>query len=525
MGSYQASRIQTELQLKNRKLGFSAAYLAVQYLASHVQAHPDEITDQTRDALLAVGETPKFATKKQALFLYRLTFETLVEMAVSPSSLCSRTIIRELQSQALVNTGPRHRAVSEALGRLPIQFGPQPLPQVENQIKTISYPEIIQAAGMDPQQCHWKGRSLITTSASGRVLTLKFANDLDNLTTLGEEVFWMDHLHHHPPCPDTRCQLPRPVQVEGHLFFQVTHLPEDGPLPRETRHPAVAFVAHPDYYAYPNEPEMAHRSRLLEEILVRNARLLGRLAGKGIIHTALIPLFHNRVQQNRRQDQGQYRWELAGRLDQWLNSCRYPNFALSGLRDFEHMDCLPDQKGLHHAIGEHLLSFILVMGSCFRARQPELKGKDDQGNPVDSRSLFEPDRFQDWIRKVIAAYCQGMNGQVAQALDQLPYQALTQILIEKMGMDTDMEETLRIRDQEEMSPEEFHAFLRARGIEDSTVYTQGEDDIQLVTGPHLGGFNQPVSVPELIEFLFAVSGICLADRYLLELDQAQRIAG
>jgi len=34
---------------------------------------------------------------------------------------------------------------------------------------------------------------------------------------------------------------------------------------------------------------------------------------KGIAHTALIPLFHNRVQQRRRNDHGAYLWEHAGR--------------------------------------------------------------------------------------------------------------------------------------------------------------------------------------------------------------------
>ena len=43
-----------------------------------------------------------------------------------------------------------------------------------------------------------------------------------------------------------------------------------------------------------------------------------------------IPLFHNRTQRLRRDDQGRYQWFRAGRLDQWLDSCAFPNLGLSG---------------------------------------------------------------------------------------------------------------------------------------------------------------------------------------------------
>ena len=57
----------------------------------------------------------------------------------------------------------------------------------------------------------------------------------------------------------------------------------------------------------------------------------------GIVHTAPIPLFHNRAQAWRREDRGIYEWPRGGRLDRWLSSSRHPNIAASGLRDFEHL--------------------------------------------------------------------------------------------------------------------------------------------------------------------------------------------
>ena len=87
-------------------------------------------------------------------------------------------------------------------------------------------------------------------------------------------------------------------------------------------------------------------------------------------------------------------------------------------------------------------------------------------------------------------------------------------LIEKMGRDEHMEERFRIQDQEQLDPAAFNRFLQDRGVETPEQYTKGEDEIVLNTGPHLGGFNQAISVPGLIEFLFCVSGLIVSERYL-----------
>ncbi len=515
MGHYRKSRIHTEKQLSSQTLGFSAAFLAIQYLTSHIQSHPEDITEETLEALLATTETPGFEKRKQALFLYRSAFEALVEMAVAaPCPVPSRTIIGKLQDKVFSSSGHKTRAASQALGLLPIEFTPT-RPDKGNQARLpIDLDTLLQAAGAPMTKMDWKGRSLVVSLETGEKLTLKFATRRADIPDLLEELFWMESLDHTPPCRQVRFCLPRPIRIRSHALFTLPGLPLKQGIDRDA--PAVAFVCPRDYYAYPNQETPATKGEEVLEIFRRNARLLGALTGKGIIHTALIPLFHNRVQQHRREDQGRYEWELGGRLDQWLDSCRYPNFAGSGLRDFEHMVCLENQKGLHHYIGEHLLSFILVMGSYFRARNPRLKGKDAQGRPADARVLFDETLFTAMIHQVVRSYCRGMNQQVPRAVDALPYQELTRALILRMGRDEHMEETLRVRDQQEMSQAEFHAFLKERGVSCPETYEKDREDILLSTGPHLGGFNQPISVPELIDFLFCVSALCLSDRYLKE---------
>ncbi len=100
-----------------------------------------------------------------------------------------------------------------------------------------------------------------------------------------------------------------------------------------------------------NVPENCPLLKIFLEIMGRNARHMGTLMALGLTHTAPIPLFHNRVQQGRRRDAGTYQWHRMGRLDQWLASCRHPNFGLSGLRDFEHIE--PHQRQGHGPVPRH----------------------------------------------------------------------------------------------------------------------------------------------------------------------------
>jgi hypothetical protein len=46
--------------------------------------------------------------------------------------------------------------------------------------------------------------------------------------------------------------------------------------------------------------------------------------------------------------------------------------------------------------------------------------------------------------------------------------------------------------------------------------TKDAADIPLTTGPHLGGFNQQISLPELIEFVAAASAAVISARFAVE---------
>ena len=181
--------------------------------------------------------------------------------------------------------------------------------------------------------------------------------------------------------------------------------------------------------------------------------MLGRLSGLGIIHSAPIPLFHNRVQAGRRRDLGLYEWFRAGRLDRWLESCAYPNMGATGLRDFEHLEVFKGSNmKLYRSIGNHFLSLFLVTGSFFRNKKRDRVGLDHNGNPVDVRYLFEG-----------------------------------KVLKERWMNDEDI---LRL--------------------------TKGKSDITLLTGPHLGGFNRPISLPEMIECISTMSALCMVGKFWKE---------
>jgi hypothetical protein len=243
---------------------------------------------------------------------------------------------------------------------------------------------------------------------------------------------------------------------------------------------------------------------------------MGRLMALGIAHTAPIPLFHNRAQRHRREDGGRYRWTHRGRLDRWLASCRHPNFGVSGLRDFEHFTSVAGRPvARYEIIGSHLISLLLVAGSYFRQKAPDRVGCDPSGRPVDARELFDRGLLQSIVAGVWEAYYEGFAGRSpAENRSPIP-PSLVDRMIEEMGVDRHMEEILRVVDQEAMSHAMFRSFLQSRGMTatEARLVPKGGADIPLMTGPHLGGFNQPISLPELIDFAAAGAAYCVAGRF------------
>jgi hypothetical protein len=319
---------------------------------------------------------------------------------------------------------------------------------------------------------------------------------------------------------DSHFKIPTALRIGGAPIFRVTGLPfRPGRLHPEQL--AVAFIADKDYFAYPNAPralpEAVHQN--FKATLLLNARLLGGLAAMGIIHAAPLPLFHNRVQADRRDDRGRYDWFRGGRLDRWLASCRYPNFGPTGLRDFEHFTALKELKGsnrrLFGYIGAHLLSLVLVSASYFRNRDPEKIGFDRAGEPVDVRHLFDPLLLKEMLCGIFTTYYEGFTGRGFGEALPFDADALAARMIEEMGVDRYMHEILRAADQEAMSEAAFRRFLRRWGHtpDQARRMQRGCRDIVVPSGPHLGEFNGAISIPEIITAVGTMAALCMLGRF------------
>jgi len=504
-----SGRIDTENQLAQGCRDFSAAYMAVKYLASHIQDHPKTITPRTIDVLAGILELRRFHRQKQVLFLYAEAADAMVLMAGHTQNPVAAPIIPRLLGILGNARGKCLRALSQSMGNLPMPFSAplcQQFPDTVDDPLEISLDTLID----NFQQISWQGRSLLANNGNRAQMVIKFAVSKANIQELVREIRWMDALNLNNPAPDIL--LPVPLKIRERILFKIKGSMPQGAPDNILDGTCIAFIPCPGYYDYPNERPDTWSQNRIKAVFFKNAQFLGSLTRMGVFHTALIPLFHNRVQQGRRNDNGSYLWEHGGRLDQWLDSCRYPNFAASGPRDFEHLIPEENSKKMGHYIGEHLLSFILVIGSFFRNKAPQRRGMDENNVPCDTRDLFSPTLFRELVDGVCRAYFKGLvQTPCPQNIDLSPL-PLIESLITAMGLDVHMEEILRARDQGDMSDDGFKAFLRERGITGQIM--KGKEDLVLNTGPHLGEFNQPISVPLLIEHLFRFSAFCTAHLFL-----------
>ena len=480
-----SARIREEQLLMHHRLDFSAAYMGVKYIREHVADYPFTITRHTRDALFTVFDTTRFKKAKQAFFLYHEAVCTLVEMAGTMEKDVSRTIVPDLLSLLMTSTGNLLRALSQGLGRLAENRPAQHVPSIPDnamplEINFSCLAEKFKTPGQKSPgdgQWVWKGRSLIFRTDTTILGVIKFATSRDNVSEIRQEAVWMEWFSQ--DSLEFETTVPEPIHIQSSYLFKITdELPQGGP--QSIYGPVcIVFMPCPGYYEYPNVEDADQKH--IKSSFFKSAFALGKLSSMGLYHTALIPLFHNRVQQNRRNDNGRYLWEHAGRLDQWLDSSRFPNFAASGLRDFEHIACQAKRLDLEHYTGEYLLSFIMVAGSCFRNKAPHRRGIDNTLPYVDTRDLFCPDLFESLLTGVCEHYFKGLTQ--CETFDPTPFNfpVLVQQLIEKMGMDEHMQETLRIQDQLAMDDEQFKQFLAERGM--TRVPAKGEQEITLFTGP------------------------------------------
>lgn len=515
------ARQTNEARLTRSHTTFQETFLILNQIGEFARSFPEHCTETTVASLVQVLESGRFDRQRQRFFLYQACCDSLITLIQAGESRLRPLALTHLQALLLRTGSQKRRAISQAFGRLPLKIHPPASPEIRPQIFTTSFDRLAGIMAVEqPEMMVWQGRSLIGRSSGNRMAVIKFLRQDDRVEEICLEPFWMTVLKDLPFAGDLRFRIPVPIMIDESWIFSLHDVPSD-PVSGETLHPdrlAIAFLAHDRYFDYPNSPDTDTRPDTIRDTFRRNAAIAGLLAARGIIHTALIPLFHNRAQQHRREDRGVYLWEHGGRLDQWLESCRYPNFGASGLRDFEHFDVLSTPARFHHYIGTHILSFILVAGSHFRNREPHLRGTDESGHPVDARHLFDRELFFQILSGCIQSYYKGLTGNDLPGFHSLITMAFIDTLIEKMGIDQDMEERLRIEDQLQMDPGTFNSFIRTRipGKNRQGELIQGKEDIVFSSGPHLGGFNQPISVPELTDLLFVISALCIAGRYAAE---------
>lgn len=509
---------------------FSSAFTLVNRLREVVAGAVNGGSDRVFQACERVLSTEAYRSQKQAYFLYRAVAQTLRQMATCDASgECRRRSLALLLDGLDRNHDGLRRAMAEGAGTLPLNVDRRPPPDVAAPPPFTGAAPLCAGTWLAARKVRrlngwtWQGRSMLATTPTGDVLVVKCLRKGEHPTALCREAAWMTHLHTLSFPSRHRFAIPRPlVHDRGWLVHAPKSFgqPPDGTILHPRRY-ALAFLAPTDYFHYPNEADPDRRldGEQLHEVLTRNAWLMGHLLGRGIAHTAPIPLFHNRAQAHRREDAGRYRWAHAGRLDRWLGSCRHPNFGLSGLRDFEHFERLAGRPGRRYeAMGRHLISLLLVAGSYFRQKAPRRIGWEACGQPVDTRDLFDRDVFKTLIKAIYSAYYEGFTGQPLPGRAWPAPGPLVDRMIEEMGVDRHMEEMLRVVDQDAMDPRTFIAFLQARGVPAAAAARtpQGREDIPLMTGPHLGGFNQPISLPELIAFAAAGAARCVVGRFRAE---------
>lgn len=527
---------QLKRELSGPPSDFTAAFLKTQDLRRLIQHSPDVVDEGTVRLLGKILTHAPYQAQKQAYFFSRETALGLRDLLeTSPHPNVVHHARRVLERLCLEPYGACQRAACEALGALPVPMAPPALSLHVDPwcVPVLSWQEVLKPSqSLGPEDSwHSCGRSFWKPdSKTGRLLVLKTAKDPQSAQALFREIQWMRFLTDTPfLCLEDTAQLPAPLTPDGPWLCRVDSFPKAcSPFGHGDREKpwAIVFTAPLNYFDYPNHPKegrMLPKAAFLAA-MVRSARMLARLASQGIVHTAPIPLFHNRVQAHRREDGGLYRWPRAGRLDRWLASCDYPNFGPSGVRDLEHLEPAgANGVSLYEQIGAHLLSLFLVCGSYFRNRDRRLRGLQADGTPVDVRDWFDKAFLIKLMESIFRAYYEAFACHEPPTAIPGQLERLAERMIEEMGVDRHMEEILRVADQQGMSDEEFWTFLEERGYSraEARRCVRGKDDVVLLTGPHLGAFNDRISLPELIQFVGAAAALCISGRYFYERHSAR----
>jgi hypothetical protein len=281
--------------------------------------------------------------------------------------------------------------------------------------------------------------------------------------------------------------IPSPIAPDGEYLFRLRL----SSLPRRVREDlnlfsdpwAICYSPPSGYFTYLNDPGLSSVS--VSEGLIRSAHDLAVLARTGLVHDALIPLFHNREQVVRREDRGVYRWwsMIPGRLDRWLESCRYPNLRLSGIADFEHFCQFAEisPRELQHLIGDQLLSISLVLASHFR-----------------SSGGFRDDLVAEVLRSVFEAYCLAFISRRSSSSSVLQSKP-------PLGEFIDWD-ILASRMREEMGGNRYMRGLVRGGGPDGS-------DLEVENGPHLGIFGGYFPLPELVRAIHLATTFAIIEGF------------
>lgn len=511
--------------LRNQAYDFSAKYMALGGLQGTIQDASQPVVSETISVLSQVLLDPGISRQTQSFFLFKEAAGILCSIIRhakgSPAGRLTHDTLADLLG---VTKGASRRALAEAVGGLPTYVkGPDIGDGTPGNIPELGWEDLLREAGLaggEPPVL--LGRSLVMKEdLKDEIVVLKFARTTHSLDALMKESLWTSLLLSRDDFIPFRFDIPIPLTIAGSHVFRLKDLPRKVARTMDLHGDchAICFKAHPQYYHYPNgwRSEGRLKRDTFKDVMFRNGWLFGKLNALGIVHSAPIPLFHNRVQGARRPDGGLYEWSRGGRLDRWLDSCAYPNFGLTGIRDFEHFNSAKgSSNNLYQDIGGHLLGLFLVAGSWFRNEDPNRVGLDGQGRPVDARDLFDRDLFQEVVQGIFYHFYEGFVGQSPSGELAIDWQELTTRMVEEMGVDRHMEEVLRVVDQNEMDEKTFGRFFSNRGYTDEAVskIKKGEADITLLTGPHLGGFNQRISLPELTEAIASMSAHCVLAKHM-----------
>ncbi len=516
-------------RLLNNELDALPTYLALKELCNLLEHNSGHVHSDTISALNKNLKRNYLAAQRLQYLIYREVSRIIALIIINAQdrSLAVQ-LISILNNIVILSAGSQRRGVAEVLGSLPINIdGPEIMDSHDLDIPTVRWNDVLAGNGLCPESV-WEvaGRSIIFPIDDEGLLVIKLSSDIDSIQFMKIDALWMNYLGSQSEIFEKRFNIPEPLNAENDYIFYLEDLPSaicEQMEVKSDRYCAFTYKAHRDYFVYPND----HRENRnlnpedFKEVMSRNAWLLGRLASAGIIHTAPIPLFHNRVQRNRRPDGGLYEWHKGGRLDRWLHSTRYPNFGLSGIRDFEHL--VSYSSGglkLYKKIGSHILGLILVFGSYFRNQDPDRLGRDEKEVPVDARDLFDKSLLTELVQRCFSNYYAGFSGVDFTGEMPADFNSFIFRMIQEMGVDRDMDEMVRITDQNAMTERGFKVFLTDNHFSDEEIIRlkRGAEDLAIVTGPHLGQFGREISLPELIEFLEFASATCVLGKYLHEND-------